>query len=128
MFKRNIFLVVLISSFLVLFFICSMAEATKYVNCGSTSSGAGTRANPYNTIQQGITEAGYGETVLVAFQYTDRDGRTHECIYDEHITLESGVRVIGGATIDGSSSRGPVVTAIGVDRALFQGFRIIGGN
>ncbi|MFC2039358.1 OmpL47-type beta-barrel domain-containing protein [Chloroflexota bacterium] len=98
------------------------APGTIYVDAGNTSGiEDGTQANPYNTIQEGIDAALYGDTVSVAVG-----------TYYENITLKDGVVVQGAGadvtTIDGGGIGSVVVAnSVGSDTVL-DGFTITNGN
>jgi len=93
-------------SFLVSFFILCLSSyvfaATHHV------------PDDYSTIQKAIDASSYGDTVMVAAGY-----------YAEHITLKSGVKVLGAGMdnthLSGTHS-GSVVSAVDVNNAQFSGF------
>jgi len=93
-----------------------------YVNgaTGSDTNGDGTASNPYATIQKGINSAGATSIVSVAAG-----------TYNEHITVKSGVAVIGAGrdstTIDAGGSGRPVTLGNNAAAALI-GMKLTGGN
>jgi hypothetical protein len=109
--------------FVLLALAISSAQAETYYvdddNC--PGPGAGTPADPYCSIQSGIDDADWGDTVQVAAG-----------TYNEKITMKSGVVIQGagqGVSIIDAGENGSVVTAIGVDSAAkLDGFTITNGH
>ncbi|MCK5512870.1 MAG: right-handed parallel beta-helix repeat-containing protein, partial [Deltaproteobacteria bacterium] len=94
-------------------------KVTIYVsNGGSDTDGSGSKENPFRTIEKAITQAKYGDTVVV-----------EAGIYNRNVSLKSGIRVIG-AGADVTMIQGPgtgnVVEGISIQNATISGFTITG--
>lgn len=87
---------------------------------GSDTTGDGSAANPFRTVQKGIDVASSGDTVFV-----------QPGVYQERINLKSGVTVQGTSAdntiIDGQQG-GVVVKAVNVNGSTLNGFTIQGGR
>src|SRR5262245_61055524 len=100
----------------------SPAQTTWYVDAGSSGSGSGTQADPFQSLQDAITAAVNGDTILVA-----------PGVYGPGTTVNEDLVIRGTAgpsatTITGST-QGPacVIDGTGVTCTI-EGFTFSGGQ